>query len=70
MTQTNNQTDNIINRDELQNDYVDRVIDGLDIKDLCQIVSDYLHDNLDKYSVDELITEVEETYPDLLEEKT
>ena len=68
MTETNIQTDNIVNRDELQNDYVDRVIDGLDIKDLCQIVSEYLHDSLDKYSVTELITEVEETYPDLLEE--
>lgn len=68
MTQTNKQTDNIVNRDELQNDYVDRVIDGLDIKDLCQIVSEYLHDSLDKYSVTELITEVEETYPDLLED--
>ena len=68
MTETNIQKDNIVDRDELQNDYVDRVIDGLDIKDLCQIVSEYLHDSLDKYSVTELITEVEETYPDLLEE--
>ena len=67
MTETNIQKDNIVDRDELQNDYVDRIVDGLDIKDLCQIVSEYLHESLDKYSVDELITEVEETYPDLLE---
>jgi|TARA_B100000085_G_C18363281_1_gene439260 hypothetical protein len=68
MTETNIQKDNIVDRDELQNDYVDRIVDGLDIKDLCQIVSEYLHESLDKYSVNELITEVEETYPDLLEE--
>ena len=67
MTETNIQKDNIVDRDELQNDYVDRIVDGLDIKDLCQIVSEYLHESLDKYSVNELITEVEETYPDLLE---
>ena len=68
MTETNIQKDNIVDRDELQCDYVDRIVDGLDIKDLCQIVSEYLHESLDKYSVAELITEVEETYPDLLEE--
>lgn len=62
-------TDNIVDRDELQNAYVDRVIDGMDIKTMAQIIADQLHDNFDKYSVNELINEVEEYYPDLLEDE-
>ena len=60
-------TDNIVDRDELQSAYVDRVIDSMDIKTMAQIISDQLHENLDNYSVNELINEVEEYYPDLLE---
>ena len=65
MTQT---TDNIIDRDELQTAYVDSIIEGMDIEGLEQLAKDYLNDNFDKYTVDEIITEVEEYYPDLLEE--
>ena len=65
MTQT---TDNIVDRDELQDQYINRIIDGMDIDGLCQLAYDYLNENYDKYSVDELITEVEEFYPDLVEE--
>ena len=50
--------DNIIDRDALQASYIDRIIDGMDLKDLMQIVYDQLDDSLDKYSVDELIEEV------------
>ena len=66
MTQT---TDNIIDRDELQTAYVDSIIDGMDIEGLEQLAKDYLNDNFDKYTVDEIITEVEEYYPDLLEQE-
>jgi flagellar biosynthesis component FlhA len=62
-------TDNIVDRDELQSAYVDRVIDSMDIKTMAQIISDQLHENLDNYSVNELINEVEEYYPDLLEDE-
>ena len=65
MTET---TDNIIDRDQLQDDYINTIIDGMDMKDLIRIVYDNLESNLDKYSVDELIEEVEEYYPHLLEE--
>ena len=61
-------TENIINRDELQDTYINEIIDGMDLKDLIRIVYDNLESNLDKYSVDELIEEVEEYYPHLLEE--
>ncbi len=60
--------DNIIDRDQLQEDMINRIIDGMDIDGLCQLAYDYLNENYDKYSVDELITEVEEFYPDLIEE--
>ena len=66
MTQT---TDNIVDRDELQDAYINRIIDGMDIDGLCQLAYDYLNENYDKYSVDELITEVEEFYPDMMQEE-
>ena len=59
--------DNMINRDELQEAYIESIIDGMDHKSLWQYVYDNLNDHLDKYSVDELITEVEDYYPELLE---
>ena len=65
---TNSMTDNIIDRDKLQEDMINRIIDGIDIDGLCQLAYDYLNENYDKYSVKELITEVEELYPDMLEE--
>ena len=65
---TNSMTDNIIDRDKLQEDMINRIIDGMDIDGLCQLAYDYLNENYDKYSVDELITEVEEYYPHILEE--
>ena len=61
-------TDNIIDRDKLQEDMINRIIDGMDIDGLCQLAYDYLNENYDKYSVKELIAEVEEYYPELLEE--
>ena len=64
MSQTN---DNIIDRDELQDAYINEIIDGMDIKDLMRLVYDQLESNLEKYTVDELIEEVEEYYPHLLE---
>ena len=61
-------SDNIIDRDNLQDAYINEIIDGMDIKDLMRIVYDNLEQNLEQYSVDELIEEVEEYYPHLLEE--
>ena len=65
MTETNDQ---IIDRDALQDTYINEIIDGMDMKDLIRIVYDNLESNLDSYTVDELIAEVEEYYPHLLEE--
>jgi hypothetical protein len=60
-------TDNIIDRDELQNNYVQEVIDGLDLKDCLAMLYDYLSKDIDKLSLNELIEDVEEYYPHLLE---
>ena len=65
---TNSMSDNIIDRDKLQEDMINRIIDSMDIDGLCQLAYDYLNENYDKYSVKELITEVEEFYPDMLEQ--
>ena len=65
MTQT---TDNIIDRDELQQNLIDRIVDDMDLKTLMQLVAEQLDHNYDDYTVDQLIAEVEEYYPDLLEE--
>ena len=59
--------DNIIDRDELQDAYIERIIDGMDHKNLWQYVYDSLEQNFERYSVQELIAEVEEYYPDLLD---
>ena len=65
MTET---TDNIIDRDELQEAYVKSILDGMDWKTMEQFVYDSLNNNLDDYTVEELITEVEDYYPELLEQ--
>ena len=60
--------DRIIDRDSLQDIYVETIIDGMDDRDMYAFVKDNLNDHLDKYSVNELILEVEEYYPELLED--
>ena len=60
--------DKIIDRDQLQEDLITRILDGMDQQGLEQLAYDYLNDNYDKYSVNELIQEVEEYYPDIIEE--
>ena len=64
----NSMADRIIDRDKLQDLYINEIIDGMDVKDLCALVYDYMDQNLESYSVNELIAEVEEYYPELLEE--
>ena len=54
-------------RDAIQCEYVERIVDGMDTDDLISMVYDYLHESFDKYTEKELLTEVEEYYPDLLD---
>ena len=65
MTET---TDNIIDRDVLQQNLIDQIVDDMDLKTLMQLVAEQLDHNYDSYTVDELIAEAEEYYPHLLED--
>ena len=63
-------TDNIIDRDALQDAMIQQILDDMDIKTMMAILYDNMSESYDKYSVDELIAEVEEYYPDLLDESS
>ena len=57
-----------MNRKELQETYISELIDSMDLKTMYQFVYDTLDESLSKYSEAELITEVEDYYPELLED--
>ena len=59
--------ENIIDRDQLQDSMIQQILDDMDIKTMMAILYDNMSESYDKYSVDELIAEVEEYYPHLLE---
>jgi len=60
--------ENIIDRDALQDNMIQQILDDMDIKTMMAILYDNMSESYDKYSTDELIAEVEEYYPHLLEE--
>ena len=64
MTETK---DNIVDRDELQASLINQILDDMDIKTMMAILYDNMDESYDKYSVDELIEEVQEYYPHLME---
>ena len=60
--------ENIIDRDKLQSVYVNSIVDGMDWKTMEQYVHDNLNESLDDYTLEELITEVEDYYPEILDD--
>jgi len=50
------------------NAYIDRILDNMSTKDLMRLVGDQIEENLSGYSDEELIAEIKEYYPELLEE--
>jgi len=56
-----------MNRQELQENYIQQLIEGMDYKSMERFVYDTLEENLTNYTDEELLTEVEEYYPELLE---
>ena len=56
-----------MNRQELMETYIEEIIDGMDHKSMYQYVYDNLYDHLNKYDEEELIEEVKDYYPHLLE---
>ena len=57
-----------MNRQELMETYIEEIIDGMDHKTMYQYVYDSLYDHLNKYDEEELMEEVKEYYPHILEE--
>ena len=57
-----------MNRSELQQQLVDEMIEGMDHKTMWQILDSYMMESYDKYTDEELIEEVKEYYPHILEE--
>ena len=54
-------------REALVEAYIDRLLDNMSTKDLLRIVGDQMEENITSYTDEELISEVESYYPDLLE---
>jgi len=59
---------NNVDRAVLQDQLIEKIIEGMDFKTMWSVLYDYMNDSYDKYSENELIAEVEEYYPELLEE--
>ena len=60
--------DKIIDRDALQDSMIQQILDDMDIKTMMAILYDNMSESYDKYSDEELMEEVKEYYPHLLEE--
>ena len=57
-----------MNREQLQDLYIRADIDAMDLDDMYTILYDLLDDKLSNVSDEELIEDVKEYHPDLLEE--
>jgi len=57
-----------MNREQLQDAYINEIIDGMDIKDMMALLFDMLDKEMDIYTDEELKEEVENYYPHLLED--
>ena len=57
-----------MNRSELQDNMIQQILDDMDIKTMMAILYDNMSESYDKYSDSELMEEVKEYYPHLLEE--
>ena len=56
-----------MNRDQLQDTMIQQILDDMDIKTMMAILYDNMSESYDKYSDSELMEEVKEYYPHLLE---
>lgn len=57
----------MIERQQLQEELIESVIDGMDFKTMWQVLHDFIDQSYNDYSDEELIAEVNEYYPELLE---
>jgi hypothetical protein len=54
-------------RDKVQEEYISRIVDGMDIKELVQYALDTLDEQMNELTDEQLLSDVKEYYPDLLE---
>jgi len=59
-------TDKIIDRDVLQDQYIQKTIDSLDLDDCLAMLYDYINKDTNSLTLNELIEDVTEYYPELL----
>tara|TARA_B100002019_G_scaffold227318_1_gene200472 strand:+ start:248 stop:430 length:183 start_codon:yes stop_codon:yes gene_type:complete len=57
-----------MNRQELQQQLINNVIEGMDFKTMWQVLFDFMDESYDKFSDEDLMEEVKEYYPELLED--
>ena len=55
-------------RQELQAEMINQVIEDMDLKTMWAVLADFMSESYDKYSDVELTEEVKEYYPHLLED--
>ena len=56
-----------MDRSEIQDQLIQQILDDMDIKTMMAMLYDMMDESYDNYSEKELIAEVEEYYPHLLE---
>lgn len=57
-------------RKQLIDEYVERTLDGMDIRDLAQLAGDYMAANLSRCTDEELLGEIEYIFPDMISQDT
>jgi hypothetical protein len=62
------QMTNTFDRDSLISDYAEQIVDGMDMDTLVRFAFDMLVENVERLSDKDLISEVNEYTPELLEE--
>ena len=65
--QFNEYLDNRPYRHKLQEAYIERIVDGMDLKDLVQYAFDTLDEQMNELTDEQLYSDVKDVYPDLLE---
>ena len=57
-----------MNRSELQQQLINGLLEGMDFKTMWSVLYDFMDESYDKFSDEDLMEEVKEYYPELLEE--
>ena len=57
-----------MNRSELQQQLINGLLEGMDFKTMWSVLYDFMDESYDKWSDEELMEEVKEYYPELLED--